>query len=582
MLLLRPRLRLQHFNSVSRRYKSEVPLVSIKNATFYRQYPSPQDTNESNPRIFPGLDFSLPTNSPTSVSSQQHWAVLSPSSLARTTFLQILSGSYISLPPTARSFPYLSSVLSKYPSAAIHYIGFDADRTTPGAAVRGAYLSARYEAHREETDWTLQNYLTGDTELNPTGTRATVDKDLLQRCIVDLRLDKLLAMPVGNLSNGQTRRARIAKALLAKPEVLLLDGPFMGLDPPSVALLSDLLRNLATACRPRIVLSLRSGDYIPDWTSHLVAVQDTNGVTVQGPKKNVLSTVSSSSPPSPSESRSLEGYTHTFPPRDLGEPIVEITGASISYGPDPILGFWPGGLQLTVRRGQRLAVLGPNGSGKTTLLSLLTSDHPQTYAQPVKLFGRARLPSPGERGISVFELQRRIAHSSPEVHAFFPRHLTLRRALESAWADAPLARPTMPAEASSRVDAILTKFAAELGPPETPFGEASFSAQRLALFLRALVARQELVILDEAFSGMDRAAREKAFRFLAHELTDQQALIVIAHDRGDVPGCIREWLCLPEPAGRGQPQAPPRTGELAGPLELRPEAWSEIWGLDTR
>ena len=33
-------------------------------------------------------------------------------------------------------------------------------------------------------------------------------------------------MPVANLSNGQTRRARIAKALLNKPELLLLDDPF--------------------------------------------------------------------------------------------------------------------------------------------------------------------------------------------------------------------------------------------------------------------------------------------------------------------------------------------------------------------
>ena len=41
-----------------------------------------------------------------------------------------------------------------------------------------------------------------------------------------LGLGDLLTLPVGNLSNGQTRRARIARALLERPEILLLDEPF--------------------------------------------------------------------------------------------------------------------------------------------------------------------------------------------------------------------------------------------------------------------------------------------------------------------------------------------------------------------
>ena len=72
------------------------------------------------------------------------------------------------------------------------------------------------------------DYLKGNTELNPyekVNTDRVAPQDLTQ-VIQELNLDNLIDMPVGNLSNGQTRRARIAKALLGKPEVLLLDEPF--------------------------------------------------------------------------------------------------------------------------------------------------------------------------------------------------------------------------------------------------------------------------------------------------------------------------------------------------------------------
>jgi ABC-type molybdenum transport system ATPase subunit/photorepair protein PhrA len=648
----------------TRRLYSE-PIVKINNGTFYRQHPSsspaPGQDVVPNPALFPNLSLQLPSFTTPS----QHWAILSPSSTIRTAFLQVLRGQLLCFPPTARTHPYLLSaeVVQQnpnlpYPERAIEYVGFDVERKSFG----GAYLSARYESLKEDTDFTLQRYLTGIVTMNPGEEELkakSVDAEVMRKVMHDLELERFLEKPVAMLSNGQSRRARIGKALLAQPLMLCLDAPFIGLDPIVTKHISKVLHRLAEANAPRIVLSLRPQDTVPEWITHIVYAGEDGKVDALGLKEEVFGylkrqyddiensgdrgkeldakfvelrevgrhlsqsgnlqfSTTSSSPDTTILSR--DGYpsidNESVP---IGEPIVQMEGVRISYGTNSVLGDWQqdvhgtkqSGFYFTIHRGQRWGIFGANGSGKTTLLSLVTSDHPQTYSAPVKLFGRSRLPEPGVPGISIFEIQSKMGHASPEVHALFPKYLSVRTALESAWSETPITKPKLNDDAVKRVDACLSWFASEINPSSsakrndkaiewartTLFGEISYSAQRVLLFLRATIANPSIVILDEAFSGMDDLARDKCLLFLSRGqniqlkytdagpkpvawngevvvpgLQEHQALLCVSHSRQEIPGCVRDWICLPEP-GTGAP----RLGKWGGPVELDERRWDEIW-----
>lgn len=642
-----------------RSLSSRAPIIRIANGTFYRHHPK-ATSSHPNPPLFSDLTFEVPSSSPT----PRNWCIVGPSLSGKTTLLQALRGRFICDPPTARSYPYLSSdAVSKRlrtPTKAVQYVGFDAETMGGGlgsSVATSAYLSARYESRREITDFSLRDFLLGNTELNPLKTMpgeeddGTISEQFLARVVKDLRLEHLLELPVSFLSNGQGRRARIARALLTKPELLLLDEPFMGLDPPTVSGLSPLLQSLAEQASPRLVLTARPQDPVPEWVTHLIYLRTDCQVSSMGPKEEVLDglkkyirgvrkgglvedeklplhslvdigRVLSTTGSATTESEKTKTSPYALEPKNPdAEPLVEMDGCKVRYGDRVALGNWTqetsqgqkDGLVWTVRRGERWGVFGPNGSGKTTIVSLLCSDHPQSYSLPIKLFGSTRLPEPGsgKRPVTFWDIQSRIGHSSPEVHQHMPRNLTIRQVIENAWAITFRAKPKLDDLAQEKVEAALRWFAPELNPnyisstshqdlswaDDYMFGGLSFSAQRVALFIRSMLKAPDIIVLDEAFSGMDDAVRDKCTLFLNEGerktyhgetivdsdvgsvkvpgLSEQQALICIAHVKEEVPDCVREWVCLPE----ANTDAAARFGRLDGPLREEEGRWNEVWGF---
>ena len=217
------------------------------------------------------------------------------------------------------------------------------------------------------------------------------------------RLDELKDRPFLALSNGETRRVLLARALLADPALLVLDDPCAGLDPVRREQLKSLLDELA-AQGMALLVAVRHEDEIPACVTKVVRV----GGKCQGQDnqdhQDTRDTKDGSGVLGVSDVLGVL-VTPEFP----STPVVELRDIRIVFGRRKLFD----GLSWTVRRGERWVLCGPNGSGKTTLLSLITGDNPLAYANDVTVFGIRRGP-----GAELAKVRRRIGMVSPEQQAY--------------------------------------------------------------------------------------------------------------------------------------------------------------------
>lgn len=390
------------------------------------------------------------------------------------------------------------------------------------AGRRSTYHGQRYENQGMENCPTVEEYLRKQTGTDPSEISQTLE-------IGHIAGRKLL-----QLSNGERKRTQLAEALLQKPDLLVLDQPFTGLDLHSREILNRLLQQMMNRGVSLVIIC--DAELIPSGIQKIVELKTDRVKTVMSAADDALFELL----PSPDES-----FDEIVAMRNVH---VELNGKAILQE-----------INWQIKPGERWVLQGHNGAGKTTLLSLITADNPQGYTNDLILFDKKR-----GSGESIWEIKRRIGFVSPELHLYFLRGSGIFNTVPGL-----NETPHEVYDSLTCLDVITSGFRDEIGfssPPDDHqrhaaltwlsilqldhlhdrlFIHASLGEQRELLLARALVKSPSLLILDEPCQGLD-AGQIRRFTALLDQICIRlhTTMIYVTHRDEEIPACANQRLVL--------------------------------------
>ncbi len=216
-------------------------------------------------------------------------------------------------------------------------------------------------------------------------------------------------------------------------------------------------------------------------------------------------------------------------PSQPAEPAVQVTDLSVDLGGRLVLR----GVDLQIRPGEVVAVLGTNGSGKSTLVRTIVGLLPAARGD-VKVFG-----TPVRR----FRQWNRIGYVPQRITAAGGVPATVAEVVSSGLlSKRRLFRPLKAAERAAIDEALeIVDMSAHR---KDGVAELSGGQQQRVLIARALVSDPELLILDEPTAGVDLASQSIFAGAIRERVARGTTVVMVSHDLGPMDALIDRSVIL--------------------------------------